>query len=72
MSELKLPRLLAAAKEFNVGRDTLSRFFSKKRVRHKDELKDTAKLSEGMYYACQAEFSTDKAAKTKADSSRNS
>lgn len=66
MSELKLPRLLAAAKEFNVGKDTLVEFLVKKGF-NKDDLKDTAKLSEQMYFAAQAEFSSDKAAKTKAD-----
>lgn len=66
MSELKLPRLLAAAKEFNIGRDTLIDFLVKKGF-NKDDLKDTAKLSEQQYYALQAEFSSDKAAKGKAD-----
>jgi translation initiation factor IF-2 len=66
MSELKLPRLLAAAKEFNVGRDTLVDFLVKKGF-NKDELKDTTKLTEVMYYSLQAEFSTDKATKNKAD-----
>ena len=28
MAELKLPRLLAAAKEFNIGQDTLIDFLS--------------------------------------------
>lgn len=32
MSELKLPRLLAAAKEFNIGRDTLVEFLVGKKV----------------------------------------
>lgn len=67
MSEIKLPRLLAAAKEFNIGRDTLIEFLAKKGY-NKDELKDTAKLTVEMYSACQAEFSSDKAAKSKADS----
>ncbi|MFY7964851.1 MAG: translation initiation factor IF-2 [Chitinophagaceae bacterium] len=66
MSEQKLPRLLAAAKEFNIGRDTLIDFLVKKGFA-KDELKDTAKLTEGMYHSLQAEFSNDKAAKNKAD-----
>lgn len=66
MSELKLPRLLAAAKEFNIGQETLIDFLVKKGY-NKDELKPTAKLSEGMYYALQAEFQSDKVAKTKAD-----
>ncbi|MBS1640076.1 MAG: translation initiation factor IF-2 [Bacteroidetes bacterium] len=66
MSELKLPRLLAAAKEFNIGQDTLIDFLAKKGFT-KDELKPTAKLTEEMYYALQSEFSSDKAAKNKAD-----
>ncbi len=66
MSELKLPRLLAAAKEFNIGQDTLIDFLVKKGF-NKDELKPTAKLSEDQYYALQAEFQSDKVAKNKAD-----
>ena len=66
MSELKLPRLLAAAKEFNIGQDTLIEFLSKKGF-PKDELKPTAKLTEEMYKALQAEFQSDKVAKNKAD-----
>ena len=66
MSELKLPRLLAAAKEFNVGQETLIDFLAKKGF-NKDELKPTAKLSEPMYFALQAEFQGDKVAKNKAD-----
>ncbi len=66
MSELKLPRLLAAAKEFNVGQDTIIDFLAKKGF-SKDDLKPTAKLSEDMYYALQAEFQGDKVAKNKAD-----
>jgi translation initiation factor IF-2 len=66
MSELKLPRLLAAAKEFNVGQDTLVEFLVKKGF-SRDELKPTAKLSEDQYYALQAEFQGDKVAKNKAD-----
>ena len=66
MSELKLPRLLAAAKEFNVGQDTIIDFLAKKGF-PKDDLKPTAKLSEEQYYALQAEFQSDKAARNKAD-----
>ncbi len=66
MSELKLPRLLAAAKEFNIGQDTLIDFLVKKGFT-KDDLKPTAKLSEDQYYALQAEFQGDKVAKNKAD-----
>ena len=66
MAELKLPRLLAAAKEFNIGQDTLIEFLSGKGFA-KDDLKPTSKLSEEMYRALQQEFSSDKAAKQKSD-----
>ena len=66
MAELKLPRLLAAAKEFNIGQDTLIEFLVKKGFT-RDDLKPTAKLSEEQYYALQAEFQSDKVAKNKAD-----
>lgn len=66
MSELKLPRLLAAAKEFNIGQDTLIDFLASKGF-SKDELKPTAKLTEDMYRALQSAFSSDKAAKAKSD-----
>jgi len=66
MSELKLPRLLAAAKEFNVGQDTIVDFLAKKGF-PKDDLKPTAKLTEAQYYALQAEFQSDKVARDKAD-----
>ncbi len=66
MSELKLPRLLAAAKEFNVGQDTLLEALAKRGF-NKDGLTPTTKLTEDMYYALQAEFQGDKQAKNKAD-----
>lgn len=66
MAELKLPRLLAAAKEFNIGQDTLIEFLSGKGF-SKDDLKPTSKLTEEMYRALQQEFSSDKAAKLKSD-----
>ena len=66
MSELKLPRLLAAAKEFNIGQDTLVDFLANKGF-NRDDLKPTAKLTEDMYIALQREFQSDKVAKTKAD-----
>ena len=66
MAELKLPRLLAAAKEFNIGQDTLIDFLIGKGF-PKDELKPTSKLTEEMYRALQQEFSSDKAAKIKSD-----
>ena len=66
MSELKLPRLLAAAKEFNIGQDTLIDFLAGKGF-SKDDLKPTSKLSEDMYRSLQQEFQSDKAAKMKSD-----
>jgi len=66
MSELKTPRLLAAAKEFNIGQDTLVEFLVKKGF-SRDELKPSAKLSSDQYFALQVEFQGDKVAKNKAD-----
>ena len=66
MSELKLPRLLGAAKEFNIGQDTLVDFLASKGF-SRDDLKPTAKLTEEMYRSLQQEFQGDKVAKTKAD-----
>jgi translation initiation factor IF-2 len=66
MAETKLPRLLAAAKEFNIGQETLIDFLLGKGF-PKDELKATSKLTEDMYRALQMEFQGDKAAKMKSD-----
>jgi translation initiation factor IF-2 len=66
MLELKLPRLLAAAKEFNVGQDTIVDFLVAKGY-NRDDLKPTAKLSEDMYRSLQHQFQGDKVAKNKAD-----
>ena len=66
MAELKLPRLLAAAKEFNVGQETLIDFLIGKGF-SKDDLKPTSKLTEDMYHSLQSEFQSDKAAKMKSD-----
>jgi translation initiation factor IF-2 len=55
---------MAAAKEFNIGKDTLVDFLVGKGF-DKDELKPTAKLTEDMYRALQAEFQSDKVAKMK-------
>ena len=66
MAEIKLPRLLAAAKEFNIGQDTLIDFLIGKSF-PKEELKPTSKLTEEMYRALQQEFQSDKAAKLKSD-----
>src|SRR3954447_18020326 len=61
---LTTPRLMAAAKEFNIGKDTLVDFLVNKGF-DKDELKPTSKLTEEMYRALQAEFQSDKVAKLK-------
>lgn len=66
MSDQKLPRLLAAAKEFNIGQDTLVEFLSGKGF-SKEDLKPTAKLLPEMYLALQKEFQSDKVAKAKSD-----
>lgn len=66
MSEINTPRLMAAAKEFNIGKDTLIDFLAGKGF-GKDDLKPTAKLTPEMYKALQAEFSSDKLAKAKSD-----
>ncbi len=66
MAEVKLPRLLGAAKEFNIGQDTLIEFLVGKGF-DRDELKPTAKLTLEMYSALQQNFQGDKVAKTKAD-----
>lgn len=66
MAELKLPRLLGAAKEFNVGQDTIIDFLIGKGF-PKDDLKPTSKLTEEMYRSLQQEFAGDKVAKLKSD-----
>src|SRR5574339_930282 len=67
MAEVKLPRILAAAKEFNIGKETLIDFLEGKGFAKKGELKDQTKLSEEMYRAALQEFQSDKAAKMKSD-----
>ena len=66
MADLKLPRLLAAVKEFNIGQDTLIDFLVAKGF-PKDDLKPTSKLTEEMYRSLQQEFQSDKVAKMKSD-----
>ncbi|HYJ64507.1 MAG TPA: translation initiation factor IF-2, partial [Parafilimonas sp.] len=66
MAEVKLPRLLGAAKEFNVGQDTLIEYLVSKGF-NRDDLKPQTKLTEDMYFALQQNFQSDKVAKTKAD-----
>src|SRR3954467_15542065 len=60
------PRLMAAAKEFNIGKDTLVEFLFGKGF-SKDDLKPTSKLTEDMYRSLQLEFQGDKVAKIKSD-----
>ena len=67
MSEVNTPRLMAAAKEFNIGANTLIDFLVSKHLTGSDELKPTSKLSEEMYRAAQGEYQQDKSAKEKAD-----
>ncbi|NOT50013.1 MAG: translation initiation factor IF-2 [Chitinophagaceae bacterium] len=67
MAELKLPRLLAAAKEFNIGKETLIDYLEGKAFAKKGELKDQTKLTEEMYRSAMQEFQGDKAAKMKSD-----
>ena len=64
MSEIATPRLMAAAKEFNIGTNTLIDFLVSKGI--SEELKPTTKLSETMYRILQSEFQQDKVAHEKA------
>ncbi len=68
MSEVatNTPRLMAAAKEFNIGKDTLVDFLVSKGF-NGDDLKPTAKLTEQMYRVLQSEFQQDKVAKQNAE-----
>ena len=63
----KTPRLLAAAKEFNIGKETLIDFLESKGFAKRGELKDQTKLSEEMYRSALQEFQSDKVAKLKSD-----
>ncbi len=67
MSELNTPRLMAAAKEFNIGASTLIDFLVSKNLNGSDDLKPTSKLSDEMYRVLQGEYQQDKSAKEKAD-----
>lgn len=58
---------MAAAKEFNIGKETLVEFLKGKGFEI-DASKPTAKLSEPMYEALQGEFASDKAVKRKSES----
>ncbi|MEJ7912340.1 MAG: translation initiation factor IF-2 N-terminal domain-containing protein, partial [Chitinophagaceae bacterium] len=66
MAETTTLRLMAAAKEFNIGKDTLVDFLVTKGF-SKDDLKPTAKLTDEMYRALQAGFQGDKVAKMKSE-----
>ena len=66
MAETTSPRLMAAAKEFNIGRETLVDFLVGKGF-SKDDLKPTAKLTDDMYRSLQQEFQGDKVAKIKSN-----
>src|SRR5438874_11151155 len=66
MAETTTLRLMAAAKEFNIGKETLVDFLVGKGF-SKDDLKPTSKLTEEMYRALQAGFAGDKVAKAKSD-----
>jgi translation initiation factor IF-2 len=66
MSEVNTPRLMAAAKEFNIGKDTLIDFLVSKGF-SSDDLKPTSKISEDMYRVLQGEFQQDKVARQKAE-----
>ena len=57
---------MAAAKEFNIGKDTLVDFLVSKGF-SKDDLKPTSKLTEDMFRSLQQEFQGDKVAKMKSD-----
>jgi len=65
MAEVTTPRLMAAAKEFNIGKDTLVDFLVSKGFDGAD-LKPAAKLTEDMYRVLQTEFQQDKVAHEKA------
>jgi translation initiation factor IF-2 len=66
MAEVITPRLMAAAKEFNIGTQTLTDFLASKGF-DADELKPTSKITGDMYLALQVEFQPDKVAKQKAE-----
>ncbi|HJY21946.1 MAG TPA: hypothetical protein VJ279_03620, partial [Hanamia sp.] len=66
MAEVITPRLMAAAKEFNIGTQTLTDFLTSKGF-DVDELKPTSKITGDMYLALQVEFQPDKVAKQKAE-----
>jgi translation initiation factor IF-2 len=66
MAEINTPRLMAAAKEFNIGTGTLTDFLVSKGFEASD-LKPSSKISAEMYRVLQVEFQPDKVAKQKAE-----
>ena len=66
MAEINTPRLMAAAKEFNIGTGTLTDFLVSKGFEASD-LKPSSKISEEMYRVLQVEFQPDKVARQKAE-----
>lgn len=66
MAEVTTPRLMAAAKEFNIGTHTLTDFLTSKGFDAGD-LNVTSKITGEMYLALQVEFQPDKVAKQKAE-----
>jgi translation initiation factor IF-2 len=66
MAEVNTPRVMAAAKEFNIGKDTLVDFLVSKGFEG-DDLNPNSKISEEMYRVLQVEFQPDKVAKQKAE-----
>src|SRR6476659_4867407 len=66
MAEVNTPRVMAAAKEFNIGTHTLTDFLVSKGF-ETDDLKPNSKITEEMYRVLQVEFQTDKVAKQKAE-----
>ena len=58
------PRLLAAAKEFNIGKDTLIEFLGSKGF---EGINPSSKLTEDMYRMAMQEFQPDKVAKQNAE-----
>jgi translation initiation factor IF-2 len=61
----KTPRLLAAAKEFNIGKETLVDFLADKGFEISNN--PSTKLTEKMYNALQVEFAQDKLAKRRSE-----
>lgn len=62
----KTPRLLAAAKEFNIGKETLIEFLKEKNF-ELNASNPNVKLTSDMYKALQGEFAQDKLAKRKSE-----